>query len=98
MDNLETTRIIGFQTAGLNKYYNNEFPDGGFPCIAAGMQWAPVSATDAIYARVWLSEQDHKIMWKKITDNLDKKVGEWESMIKDCPNYYDYMKDKFHND
>jgi len=98
MDNLETTRIIGFQTAGLNKYYNNEFSDGGFPCIAAGMQWAPVSATDAIHNRVWLTEQDHKIMWKKITENLDKKVGEWESMIKDCPNYYDYMKEKFHND
>ena len=62
------------------------------------MRWAPVCKTDAIYNRVWLTEEDHKIMWKKMTENLDKRVEEWESMIKDCPNYYDYIKEKFHND
>ena len=98
MDNLQVTRLVGFQDAAFNKYHRNEFNDGGFPCIAAGMHWAPVGGPDAIYNRVWLTEEDHKIMWKKITENLDKKVGEWEKMIEDCPTYYDYIKEKFHSD
>ena len=98
MDNLQVSRIVGFQEAAYNKYHRNEFGDGGFPCIAAGMHWSPVTGSDATYSRAWLTEGDHKIMWQKITENLDKKVVEWEKMIKDCPTYYDYIKEKFHSD
>lgn len=31
-----------------------------------------------------------------MSDNFEKKIKEWNEMIKDAPLLYDYMKDNIH--
>lgn len=96
MENVRPTRHVGFVDAGLNKHFNNAFNYGGFHCIAAGMRWAPVDKIAAMYNRPHLNEQDHYKGWKNMSDNFEKKIKEWNEMIKDAPLLYDYMKDNIH--
>jgi len=70
----------------------------GFHCIAVGNEWSPVSP---ILINVWnyyYPGKDFKAVGEMFKLNSDMSRAKWNAAIKNAPNHYQYLKEKFHKD
>ena len=95
--NLTPANELGFYQAVSLREYNNYFLGDGLDCIAYGMEWYPTEATHI----KWLQGFDDEGFKNKFSgqvDELNKRKGAWDMVVKDKTSFYDYHKQKFYND
>ena len=87
----------GFLSAANQRDWQRNFPDGGLPCIAFGMEWYPLDASTIKYLDGYNDEQ-FKHKFSNSVNSLNNRKKQWDLIIKDKPSFYDYHKQKFYND
>jgi len=91
INDLSYTQAIGFRAAMYNKITENRFPEGsGISCIATGMNWFPMSDKTLRYANK-LEKFDYNAFIPSIK-RMDERKKEWNSVVKDSPTLYKYLK------
>ena len=94
--NLKRNLTYGFVDAAINRDNNYYFPEnGGFHCIAAGMNWSP---TD--YETVCLYQQKTKEElskgWEQPINRLNIKKNDWNNIVQHLPSLYKFLKDNIY--
>jgi len=70
----------------------------GFHCIAVGNEWGPVTKQ---VIREWqhvYPSKDFNEIAQTFKSRSESSVKKWTEAIKDAPNHYKYLKEKFHNE
>ena len=94
--NLKPSLVNGFLTAAYHKNENYQFmADQGLHCIATGMDWFP---TDLISMKfhTYKSIEDLKNEWKPYINNLNKRKNEWNLIVKNKTNLYEFLKENIY--
>lgn len=94
--NLKRNLTYGFVDAAINRDNNYYFPEnGGFHCIAAGMNWSP---TD--YETICLYQQKTKEElskgWEQPINRLNIKKNDWNNIVQHLPSLYKFLKDNIY--
>ena len=95
--NLTPANELGFYQAVSLREYNNYFLGDGLDCIAYGMEWYPTEATHIKWLQGF-DDEGFKNKFSSQVDELNKRKGAWDMVVKDKTSFYDYHKQKFYND
>jgi tryptophan halogenase len=95
--NLKKTLVNGFVNVAIDKDQNFHYPhNGGFHCIAAGMNWPP---TD-IQTLQWYNQKSKNELlesYETIIKRLDMRKEHWNNIVKYWPNLHDFLKTNIYN-
>jgi flavin-dependent dehydrogenase len=90
--NLKPVGVTGFKEAVYNRTYNFKFNrNGGFHCIAAGMNWGPTDKVSLI-KEAQLKEENLDKEFKECINNLNKKKEMCKILVKNKPSLFSVLK------
>lgn len=70
----------------------------GFHCIAVGNEWGPITKQ---IIREWnhvYPSKDFNQIAETFKSRSESSIKKWSEAIKDAPNHYQYLKNRFHNE
>ena len=92
--NLTPVQHHGFRDHMVNKMYNFRFIGNGIECISAGYGYSPFSDNMLRYSNKSV-EFDYTPYMLPIKQ-MDERKKEWNSVVKDSPSLYEYLKDNIY--
>ena len=92
--NLTPVQHHGFRDHMVNKMYNFRFIGNGIECISAGYGYSPFSDNMIRYSSKAV-EFDYTPYMLPIKQ-MDERKKEWNSVVKDSPSLYEYLKDNIY--
>jgi len=96
-DLLPTQTDTGFMSSLQNKVFDNIFPFGsGISCISTGMNWLPMSDITLRYSN-YVQKFDYD-KGKLLINDMDKRKNFWDSLVKNSPSLYEYMKKEIYDE
>ena len=72
--------------------------DGGFHCIAAGMNWSPTDVPSLIKGNYNNDMNYWNSVFKTCADNLDRKKNTWNESVRNMESLYEFLKNNFYKD
>jgi tryptophan halogenase len=91
--NCEPVHVAGIRRAAEHKRYSYKFPsEGGFHCIAAGMNWSPTELNTI----KWFEGKNYsntESKWLPYITNMKKRKEKAEKEVKEEPTLYNYLKE-----
>jgi hypothetical protein len=72
--------------------------DGGFHCIAAGMNWSPTAIPSLIKVNYNNDMNYWNSVFKTCADNLDRKKNTWNESVRNMESLYEFLKNNFYKD
>ena len=98
---LNSDHLMSFSSEIMNKISNKALHVDrwcGFHCIAVGNEWGPVTKQ---VIREWqhvYPSKDFNEIAQTFKSRSESSVKKWTEAIKDAPNHYQYLKERFHNE
>jgi len=94
--NLKRNLTNGFVDAAINRDKDYHFPEnGGFHCIATGMNWSPTDyETICLYQQKTKEELSKE--WEQPINRLNMRKDDWNNTVQHLPSLYKFLKDNIY--
>jgi tryptophan halogenase len=89
--------IPGFKTYSMERYQRFQFnPDGGFHCIAAGMNYNPCDISSLTAYNFLYDLIDAKQYFGKQVEAVGKHIPTWNEAVKNYPTLIEYLQENIY--